>query len=164
MAHRPRAWADLKFQAQIVSGGIMTPLNILADLGANVLDTVTVTRLIGSLHAFIEMPNPEVQGIMACDLTIGVVGSAGFTAGVPDPGITSEYPIRGYLYATTKWIGQNSGANSSQNQHMPAWDVDLGAMRKIDKGILYVAAKNTLVDGVAFTIRVGGRIRALCLT
>ena len=164
MANRPRAWADLIFQAQIGSGAIMTPLNILADLGANVLDTVTVTRLIGSLHAFIEMPDPQVQGIMRVDLLIGVVGASGFTAGVPDPGISSEYPIRGHLYATTKWVAQSAGASTMQQSQQPAWEVDLGAMRKIDKGILYVAAKNTLVDGAAFTVRVGGRIRALCLT
>ena len=164
MAHRPRAWADLKFQAQIGSGALMTALDLLADLAPQPLDTITVTRIIGSLHAFIEMPNPEVQGIMACDLAIGVVAASTFPATVPDPTVTSEYPARGYLYATTKWVAQNSGANSSQSQHMVQWDFDIGAMRRVDKGILYVAAGNTLIDGTAFTLRVGGRLRALCLT
>ena len=165
MAHRPRAWADLVFQAQIASGALMTPLNLLADLGANVLDTITVTRIIGSLHAFIEMPDPQVQGIMRCDLAIGVVASSNFPGtGVPDPTITTEYPARGYLYVTTKWIAQSAGASTMQQSQQPAWDIDIGAMRKIDKGVLYVHAGNSLVDGAAFTIRVGGRLRALCLT
>ena len=161
---RPRAWADLIWSAEITNGSEMTPLDILADLSPNPIDTITVTRLVAGLHVFMDMTNQEVQGIMRLDLGVGVCAASAFTAGVPNPAVSTEYPARGWLYVTTRWLSQNSGANSSQSQHQQSWDVDIGAMRKIDKGVLFVAATANLVDGSAIDLRVGGRIRALCLT
>ena len=165
MPNRPRAWADLIFQQQITSGAFMATQDLLADLAARPLDTVTVTRIVGTLHLFIEMPDPQVEGIMKLDVGIGVVAASAFPGvAVPDPGISTEYPPRGWLYADTKWVAQSAGASTMQQSQQPVWSVDLGAMRKIDKGILFCAAKSTLVDGAAFTVRFGGRLRSLCLT
>ena len=115
MPNRPRAWADLIFQQQITSGAFMATQDLLADLAARPLDTVTVTRIVGTLHLFIEMPDPQVEGIMKLDVGIGVVAASAFPGvAVPDPGISTEYPPRGWLYADTKWVAQSAGASTMQ--------------------------------------------------
>jgi len=97
------------------------------------------------------------------DLGIGVATVPAFNANeVPEPDISTEYPIRGWLYKTNQWMIM-PGAQSGKMM-MPSWHFDIRTMRKIDKGILYVAAGNNNVSGTADTILVGGLIRALCLT
>ena len=164
---RPRAWADLIFSASIAPAAKMTPLDILFDLDPNPIDTITVTRIVADLHGFIEMPDPQVEGISGIDVGIGVCSKQAFDLGVtavPDPAVSTDYPPRGWLYVATHWVAESAGAATLQNGIQPSWHVDVGAMRKIDKGILFIAAALRTIDGESLTVRFGGRVRALCLT
>ena len=46
---------------------------------------------------------------------------------------------------------------------MSTW-FDVGAQRKVDKGVLYLVAFNNLIEATGVTVRFSGIIRALCLT
>jgi len=160
---RPRAWADLKFNVVIPSSNDMTPLDILVDLGASRLDTITIVRLVGQMAVVPEIPVTSATSNQIIDVGIGVATEAAFTAGtVPEPDTTTEYPARGWLYVATKSLFR--GNLATVGEMFPAWEFDIRAMRKIDKGRLYLAAGNGLGDGTPVAIRFQGRIRALCLT
>ena len=162
---RPRAWADLILnQTMIGGGGQMTPLDILFDLGIVRLDTVTVTRIVGSLMVVPDGSGMGPQGSQRVDVGIGVAGADAFSFGVtglPNPAASDQYPPRGWLYVTTQVARQDALDNNAQ---FPRWNFDVRAMRRIDKGILFLAATNSLVIGSAGTLRLVGRVRALCLT
>ena len=160
---RSRAWADLRFSAAIASSGNMAPLDILFDLGTSRLDTITVTRLVGDIYGIYDPSFAENEGISRVDVGIGVSPQAPFlVVQVPEPDVTTEYPIRGWMYVATMWVSCIGDTNPQIDRgHL---HFDIRTMRKVDKGILYVAAANNIVSGVGTTIRVGGRIRALCLT
>ncbi len=159
---RPRAWADLIFNAVIPSGSNMVALDILFDLGVARLDTITVVRLVGALHIIPNSFGTGPLGAQRVDIGIGVASAPAFPTAVPQPDISTEYPPRGWLYITNKWMampGEVSGKIM-----WPDWEFDIRTMRKLDKGILYVAAGNNNVSGTAESVVLGGRIRALCLT
>jgi len=162
---RPRAWADLIWSAEIADGGNMAPLNVLADLGASPLDTITVTRLVGDIYVVPTLPIIALDYSQRIDVGIGVATESAFDIGVtavPQPDISTEYPARGWLYVVTMWLFKiNSTTHDDMYAHA---HFDIRTMRKVDKGILYVAAGNNPVQVGGEEIRVGGRIRALCLT
>ena len=160
---RPRAWADLKFNVTIADAASMTPLDILIDIGAGRLDTITIVRLVGQMAVMPEIPVVSTTSNQIIDVGIGVATQAAFDTGnVPRPQITTEYPARGWLYLATKSLFR--GNLDTVGEHYPTWEFDIRSMRKIDKGRLYLAAGNGLGDGTPTTIRFQGRIRALCLT
>ena len=165
MPHRPRAWADLLFNIGILNNTNMVPLDILFDLGASRLSVITVVRLVAQFAVVGELPLQVATGTSRIDVGIGVATVEGFDGGAtttPQPDVSTEYPIRGWLYATTKVVFNTN--NSGSLSAFPQWEVDMRAMRKIDKGILYLAAANNNADGDAINVRLIGRVRALCLT
>ena len=160
---RPRAWADLKFNVTIADAADMTPLDILVDLGASRLDTITIVRLVGQMAVVPDIPVASATSNQIIDVGIGVASEAAFVAGaVPQPDQTDEYPARGWLYVATKVLFR--GNLDTVGEVYPTWEFDIRSMRKIDKGRLYLAAGNGLGDGTPSVIRFIGRIRALCLT
>ena len=159
---RPRAWVDLVFSASVIDGADMAALDVMADLGIGKLDTITVVRLVGQLMAYPENATPPAAGVQRVDWGIGVVTDTSFVAGVvPLPDISTSYPARGWMIAGTKWV--LSGGTGNQGAY-PQWEFDIRTMRKVDKGILYISMGNNNLDGAAFQVRFGGRVRALCLT
>ena len=125
----------------------------------------TVIRLIGDFVAFPDDRNAAVDGIAEVDLGIGVTTVEALAAGVlPDPEDQTDYPYLGWLYVTTKCIIFNNSSGTTERLFVPEWHFDIGANRKVDKGVLFLNWFNTNADGTGYTVRVVGRIRALCLT
>ena len=163
MAGRERAWADVRI-VETLAGGASLLKNLLA--GAPTVDTLTVVRLVVDLIVSAD-PTSEVEYDAAIDVGIGVTSSQAFaTAGALPDLVTLDYPPRGWLYRATKRTYQ---ALPTGGTPVTMWRVDavfmadLRAMRKVDKGILYLEMSNTAILA-ATTMRVVGLVRALCLT
>jgi len=87
---------------------------------------------------------------------------------VPDPSEVVDFPARGWLWKETLIAVGNSVTGP------PAHDVymhtevsaDIRSMRKVDKGILYIArdAKDFSVSGAFLPVTLVGMVRALCAT
>jgi len=154
---RRRAWADTRLANFLAAGGVQNKFDLLVDLAPT--ETKTVTRiLVDLLFAYQGVDTHRVASI---DLGIGVVSREAFDLGTfPDANTASDYPQNGWLYVATKRV-----------QFVPsAWmdpavfTADLGAQRKVDRGVLFMTFTQQLVIGTVEDIRVYGRVRALCLT
>jgi len=165
MASRPRAWGNTLLKGTVIGGGAsLTPLNLLGNL-VN-LDTLTVVRLIGHLwlHPANVDTNEQVQAVL--DLGVGVCSQEAFTAGVvPDPSVASDVPQLGWLWRDSV-LFQRSNSSSFGEEMGPARTelrFDIRAARKVDRGVLYLAADNTAV-GSNGSVSLSGIVRALFLT
>ena len=147
----------------IISPGTLPPLDILFD--APLGDTITVTRLIGRIAVLPQNPTDNVASIQRVDMGIGVTSEEAFgVAAISSIADNTQYPIRGWLWADT-YAMMVGFRNSTSDMHvLPEVRFDIRAQRKVDKGNLYFTAANNLAAGTALTIRLVGRIRALCLT
>ncbi len=162
MADRGRAWADEIYSSTVVPG---TPFK--RDLLANAptMDTLTVVRLIGYLDIGIAITS-EIEFSQRIDVGIGVASVEAFSVGgtsLPSPKIEAQAPPRGWLYAATKLCWQFKGGTEGQQRFNAIFEFDLGAMRKVDKGTLFIRIDNTDEAGTSSTVSIIGRTRALCL-
>ena len=160
---RRRSWADVVFNVTSLIDNVRDDSDLLAD--APVSDTLTVVRILGDLTAMYSPNSTVVDSLSSLSIGIGVSSLEAFAAGgasLPDPRQATQFPPRGWLYATTRPLMQMAESTGVINlvQH---FQFDLGAMRKIDKGILFLTLvqNDILVGG---SIRVIGRTRVLCLT
>ncbi len=159
---RPRSWTDILINRSITSGSASIALDLLVDAPAR--DVSTVIRIIGDIAAFPDDRNAAIDGVMEIDLGIGVCSREAFVANVvPDPNVQAEYPSLGWLYITSQFVIQNNAGGTLEGFVYPQWHFDVGANRKVDKGVLYAAINNTVSDDTGFTVRVVGRLRALSL-
>ncbi len=160
---RERAWADVRIVTTIAAGA-----TILTDLlaGAPTIDTLTAVRLVGHLELY-QSPISEVESMMTVDVGIGVTSSQAFgTAGALPDLKTLGFPPRGWLYKATKAAYQGlptGGTSTAMWRRDAVFEFDLRAMRKIDKGTLYMEIESTATVNTA-TLQVIGFVRTLCLT
>ena len=165
MPDRGRAWADTIQTAIIVNAGNMTPVNLL--INAPTIDTLTAIRLIVDLTAFPDPALSAVDGTQLVHVGIGVSAVEAFNVGVtalPNPANDSDYPPRGWLYVASSPVHRAVGAGPVDIVRYGEWHVDMRAMRKIDKGILFFAVHNAAALGTSYSIAITGRVRVLCLT
>ena len=164
MTSRNRAWADVRIVEALGSGS-----SVLKDLlaGAPVVDTLTVIRLVGEIRLSAS-PQGENEYEQTIDIGIGVSSSQAFaTAGALPDLKTLGFPPRGWLYKATDVCYQSlptGGTPTAMWRKDCLFKFDLRAMRKIDKGTLYMELENTARVGTATTLNITGFIRALCLT
>ena len=164
MTQRHRTWADRRVNAVVAVGGGGTIIENLL-LNAPTLDTITVVRLVGYLECVQSSLN-ESEYTQSIDIGIGVSSVDAFNVGVsalPSPTVETEYPPRGWLYAGQRTVMQTQ-TPTGMVRNLPIFEFDLRAMRKIDKGVLFLVIRNEDIDGTTSSIRVIGRVRALCLT
>jgi len=163
MVSRNRAWADARFIGTVLAAGTPIAANLLVD--APTLDTLTATRIIGDVTVLYDQASTVVDSLSLVECGIGVTSVEAFAAGVgslPTPDISTEYPPRGWLYCAGQAVYQQAESTGVLSTNA-RFVFDVGAMRKIDKGVLFVVFTNTnLVIGGA--MRIVGRIRTLCLT
>ena len=164
---RPRTWADRLYTDQGIASGSVFIDNLLTN--APTRDTITVARLIGKLQVHTASTD-ETESSQIIDLAIGVSSVEAFNLGataLPDPNTEGDYPPRGWLYATRVYYEQTlptGGTPTAMWRVLPVIEFDLGAMRRIDKGVLFMIVRNTSIDGAATNMRLTGRVRAMCLT
>ena len=159
---RPRAWADIRVNQAVAAAAGSVPVDILVDLPEN--PRQTVVRLIGNLTAFPDDRNAAIDGAAQVDIGIGVAAQEAFTAQVvPDPNQQADYPSLGWLYISTRVVIFNNASGTTEKLFIPEFNFDIGANRKVDKGILYLVWNNETADATGFTVRLVGRVRALVL-
>jgi len=159
---RRRTWADRTVDLLIASAGQTIPIDLLSDLPTT--DVKTVTRLIGKLTATYSDPDAAVTSVQRIDMGIGVAAQEAFSAGiVPDPATQADYPALGWLWVGTMTTMKVNASGTTESFHVPEERWDIGAQRKVDKGVLYFVADNTLISASGASIRITGRIRSLVL-
>jgi len=160
---RRRTWADTKLDGNVLAVGNAVELNLLAD--APVSDTLTVARIIGDVTAMYTVNITVTDSLSVVDLGIGVASSEAFNVGgaaLPSIDVTDEYPPRGWLYAASLPVWEKAESTGVISV-VARFVFDLGAMRKIDKGILYLLMKNNNIT-IGGSMQVVGRVRVMCLT
>ena len=162
MPSRRRSWADRTIDQTVSGGGGNGIFDLL--LNAPTVDTITVARLLINLE-FTAQVTAAISHTQLITVGVGVCSAESFAVGVsamPDPTQDTEYPSRGWLYVATKMQMVKSDALGSIEK-TAVFDADLGALRKIDKGILFLWLENNLAFGTSANVQVVGRTRALCL-
>ena len=157
---RRRAWCDSIFNISIASATGMTAIDLLADFPD--VDVKTVTRILGRVAVYQQNIDGAGSGVNAVDMAIGLGAEEAFNANVlPDPQVQAEYPTLGWLWKDRLWVVRSEPG--LPQAFMSTW-FDVGAQRKVDKGVLYLVAFNNLIEATGVTVRFSGIIRALCLT
>ena len=163
MASRPRSWADTRFSIASLVADAPQSFDLLAERPSS--DTHTVIRLIGDLTVQYSPNSTIVDSYSRVDVGIGVTSIEAFAVlgtAMPNPSNTpAEYPPRGWLYIHTLPVSQQAESVGVIN-NVARFVFDVKAMRKIDKGILFLTVEqnNIIVGG---SMRMVGRVRALCL-
>ena len=167
MPGRNRSWADLLL-ATSVAAGTVSKFDLLA--AAPTSDTLTVIRIVGSLQ-LIGSITSENEYVQFVDVGIGVSSVEAFAvaaaAALPDPRTQTEYPPRGWLYLDRQRADQTvpgGGTAGGVSRTLATFQFDLRAMRKIDKGTLFMVISNVDNSGTSTALVLSGRVRALCLT
>ena len=166
MADRPRAWVDAII-ATLQSGTNLAE-DLLAAATVN-LDTITVARLVVGITATPDSFTSGVSGVQRIDMGIGVASTPAFDIGVtalPDPRVASDAPPRGWLWRGSMSLVRSNvdGSEKETGQLYPTIRVDLGAMRKVDRGTLFFVTAKTAIQGSELDVDLSGLIRVLCLT
>jgi len=165
MASRPRSWADVRINLPTIVAAAPEKINLLGN--APISDTLTVIRIIGDFWVFYEPTAGQVDSLSSVDVGIGVTSIEGFTVAgtaLPNPSIDTQFPPRGWLYAATQPVVQfvRPSADAGFQQINAHFKFDLRAMRKIDKGVLFMTIENNNIV-VGGSMRAVGRVRSLCL-
>ncbi len=163
MTNRNRAWADQVFD-QVVTSATPHVRDLLAN--APTIDTITAVRIVGDLIGdFNSTVNPQAAQVI--DIGIGVSSAEALAIGVtalPSPVLADEYPPRGWLYVARKVCTGKFTDTTGLIRNPAVFSFDLRAMRKIDKGRLFMVMHNTNSDGADTAVSLRGRVRVLCLT
>ena len=164
---RPLAWADTHFDLTHSVAGTKNPINLLDNLAPS--DTITVIRLI--IHFMVQPQNlsDNIDGGSVVDLAIGVSAVEAFNANVmPDANVPADVPIRGWLWKDRLVAVGNSvtGPPAHDVYYGTELKADIRAMRKVDRGILYLvtSATDISVSGSFLPTSLVGIVRALCAT
>ena len=154
----------------MVGVSLVAGTDVLLDLlesATEVSDTLTAARIVGSFTVNYVVTTTIADADSVVDVGIGVTSTQGFgvggAAGVPDPASETSYPPRGWLYVATKHVAQLVTTDGGIINENAEFNFDLRAMRKLDKGILFmrIAQANINVGGA---MEVTGRVRTLILT
>jgi len=162
-SNRNRAWADRRFAGEVVAAAAVQAYDLLSV--APTVDTLTAIRIIGDLTFQYTVSVTITDSLSSVDVGIGVTSAEAFAAGgtsLPSPTAQDQYPPRGWLYAATLPVWEKA-ESTGVIHHAARFQFDLRAMRKIDKGVLFMVIEQNNVT-VGGSMQLTGRTRVLCLT
>ena len=157
---RRTAWKDRALSLNASSGGGLQATSLLGDWTTQDTRGCTLTRVIARLTV---IPNAHAaaEGRQAWYLGLGMAEQDAFAAAaLPEMSVEADQPGRGWIYRTS---GIVVDAASDTGRPYEVINLDLRAQRKIDNAEVYVALENIAFDGTAFSVRVFGMVRLLCL-
>ena len=163
MPDRGRTWADVRLNGNALVAGTPLEVNILNV--STPADTITVVRILVDLWVLYTANITVTDSLSIVDVGIGVTSAEAFAAGgaaLPSPVVVTQFPPRGWLYVASQPVlekAESAGVISEWTR----FQADLRAMRKIDKGVLFMVMHNTNIT-VGGSMQIVGRVRALCLT
>ena len=162
---RGRAWSDQRFTGtSLVAGNDI--LSNLLEFGLEGVDNLTVVRIIGELNVHYVVTTTIADSDSFVDVGIGVTSAQAFGVGagsVPDPANSASFPPRGWLYAATGYVAQLITTDTGIVNINTTFKFDIRAMRKIDKGTLFMRLAQANIN-VGGAMEVVGRVRTLVLT
>ena len=160
MSDRSTRWIDQHVGADITSAGQLN-LSLWGSVLQNDLRGGTLTRVVGNLQ-MVSATIAGAYGVQEMHIGFGVVSQEALSAGsasLPDPTMNSEFPVRGWVYKTSRLVMQNGTFMNG----ITSWTFDLHAQRKIDTGEFVIIAKNVSINGTTFTTKLHGTVRTLVL-
>ena len=155
---RMTAWDDTNVGSDIPTG---TPAHIrLMGQGLDPeMRGCTLIRLMPNLHLRAASPG-AVSGSQMVYFGVSLVSEDAFGAGtMPNPEVTGDFPVSGWLWRDTQLVVDETLANGP----MPLIEVrrDLRSMRKLDRAALILTIFNQAQEGTTFNVRISGMVRAL---
>ena len=155
-SQRQLFWHDTNLNASVSS----TKTVIQLDPGDE--ETITLVRIVGRISVVPPSLSATSDGVIAVDLGIGVAGASAITAGsVADPATDTQAPARGWLYANRIAVLRQNSSGTVEDWMYPTVEFDLRAMRKVDRGAVFLVHDRALVSGTVWDPRLVGRIRCL---
>jgi len=156
---RGTVWADITVSVLLATATqsvlSLHPLLLSANFNLTVIRTI--------LYLELKPASPStVIGTSQIDMGIGITSVEAFTAGVvADPVVVTDYPSRGYLWRARRFVTDLGVAGGPAIPTSVIVEMDSSAMRKLDKGELYIVVENNPHSGAAFTVDVHGLVRTL---
>ncbi len=162
---RRTAWADRRFPGTSLVAGSPSNFDLLANLGST--DTLTVVRVVADITVQYLVSTTVGDALSIVDMGIGVASQASFdvSGALPDPTLEVEYPPRGWVYVASQPVTQilDAAGGVSIVDRPARFVFDIRAMRKIDKGRLFmIIEQNNITVGGA--MQMTGRVRSLVMT
>ena len=160
---RPLAWADTTFSTALVNGANITPVNLLLNLAG--ADTITAMRIVGHLYVTQQDVDSALDGLYAVDLGIGVAAKEAFDAGVvPDPQTDGDVPARGWMWKDRLLAVRTQLSSTGDKLYVGEVRFDIRSARKVDRGIMYINAFLSTLNGTPANHTLVGHTRVLCAT
>ncbi len=163
---RPKQWFDADVALPTLTNAVaqFDQLSVPGDE----LRTLTVTRIIMDLQlapaSLIASPQ---RGNLKVTVGVGLATTDAIAAGVGSlPNIFSNvsFPIRGWLYKGAMFSSWENESGVVEVDEIQIMHLDLGAMRKLDNGVLFITAGSELISGTSYSLDLFGHCRFLCLT
>ena len=155
---RERAWSTKLISDPFAVAGTQVIEDLLVILP--IVTTATVVRIVLHLGISLSDPTDTSSGITQMDMAIGVCSNEAFVAGVvPDPNVEADVPARGWLWRERLWLPHTATVQHPMDVH-----ADLRAMRKVDRGILYLVSTSGNLQGTYGVPVLTGLVRSLVLT
>ncbi len=131
------------------------------------LRTLTLGRLILDLAYTPASASATNRAVLKLTVCIGVATTAAVAAGVgslPSPFSNVEFPARGWLYKGMMFQVMENETGVVEILLPEIRHLDLGAMRKLDNGVLFLVAGQELVSGTDYPTDLTGHCRFMCFT
>ena len=162
---RSRQWFDADVAVQTMVSG--TPQFDQLSVPGDELRTLTVARIIVDLNLTPSSLSAAQQGGMKCTIGVGLATTDAIGVGItalPDIFSNVSFPIRGWLFKGAMFSTWESPTGVVEHGVVETRHLDLGAMRKLDNGVLYIVAGVETFDGAGYTCDLIGHCRFMCLT
>ncbi len=156
---RPTDWVDTLIEDTTATQTTSPPISLLGGLTLADMRGLTLIRTIIRL-SLSPITTAGAWGVANVTIGIGVTSRDAFgigAAAVPDPGIATDTPPRGWVYRTAVGVSQNGVGTEII---FPVRD-DVRGARKTDQGELFLRFNNNPTDGQAFGVELHGLVRCL---
>ena len=158
---RGRVWDDTNINSSLTSG-----TGVVLQLVNQDIKDLTSVRVVARLKFQPASVSATNQGQMLCDVGIGIASLDAFNVGItaiPDVTNTAAFPPRGWVWKSKLFCAMENNTGSVEFVKEDVLDIDIRAMRKLDRGILYLTAETNGISGTPFATRLIGLVRVLCL-
>jgi len=153
----PRAttWMDTVMDRDVLANGVS--FESLLNTGFDLTRGVTAIRTLVTL-GLSSLSVAGAWGTARVYVGIGIASQEAFAASVlPDPGIESDQPARGWIMRTSVVVSQN-GAGGPVTVPL---NLDIRGARKIENGELFISIQHFDVSGTSFGVNTSGLVRVL---
>ena len=153
------AWYDLLVDTNL-GNAVQVGFDLTSDLSAPDRIGCTITRVLIDLWADLAVTNAG-DAVQVVDVGIGVMsGEAAAASVLPDPDVSTDAPVMGWLYRGRMICRQESGLPHYRPGHLVA---DIRSQRKLGPRVEFtMVVDNNSTEGSTSSVLLRGLIRTLC--